>query len=166
MVVLGHHGIGQRVPVVAAAAGFDGVPLERTQARSRLARVGDARAGAVDSRDVGRGERRDAAHPLGEIQRDALCVRMPRADPETDARDVACGEVVAVADVQIDDQGRIGEGERGSEDLTAAEQPLPRARRDRRWLSPRREQRRAGEVAPRRILLEGCADDAGQSGAG
>ena len=64
VVVLGHHGVGEREPVVVAAAADDGVTFERPQPRGGLAGVDDAGLRARDRLDVPGGQRGDAAHPL------------------------------------------------------------------------------------------------------
>ena len=58
--------------MVGAAAGADGVLLERAQARRGLAGVEDARARALDRRDVAGGERGDPGQAAEEVERHAL----------------------------------------------------------------------------------------------
>src|SRR5690606_41089120 len=72
VVVFRHHGIREREAVVAPAAVAYGLTFEDAQPGGGLAGVDDAYRGAVDRRDVARGQCRDAAHALHEIEGDAL----------------------------------------------------------------------------------------------
>ena len=58
--------------MVHPAAGAHRLLLERAQARRGLARVEDARAGALDRLHVARRQRRDARQPAEEVERHAL----------------------------------------------------------------------------------------------
>ena len=120
VVVLGHDGVRQRVAVVVAAAVDDGVPLERPQARRRLAGVGDARAGVRDLGDVARGERRDARHPLHEVEADALGRQHRARGTRDDGEHGALLEPLAVLDDQLDVDAR---------DRSAGTPPRTRRRR-------------------------------------
>ena len=64
--------------MVDAAAGDDRRLLQRAQARRRLARVEDLRAGALDRAHAARRQRRDARQALQEVQRGALGGRAAR----------------------------------------------------------------------------------------
>ena len=152
--------------MVVAAAVAHRVPLERPQARRRLAGVGDARAGVRDLGDIAARQRRDARHPLHEVQADALGgehgARRTRDDGEHGAR----LEPLAVLDDELDVDARIGQAERGGEHLASAEHPVFAG--DEVGASRRRlgDEVLAREVAPRGVLLEGGGDDAVDRGAG
>ena len=72
VVLLDEDLVEQAEAVVAPAARGDRRLLERAQARRRLARVEDLRAGALDRAHARRGQRRDARQPPEEVQRRAL----------------------------------------------------------------------------------------------
>lgn len=152
--------------MIAAAARLDGVTLEGAQTGSGLAGVGDPRLGAVDGRHVGGGERGDAAHPLREVQGDALRGQYAARRTGYRGEDVSCNELVTVADVQIHLDGRIGETEGGGEDLASAEDPGFSCDEIGRGRGLGGQQRGAREVAPRSVFLQCGADDAVQSGGG
>ena len=61
--------------MIGATTARHGVLLEGTQQRGRLSRVEDAHAGARDSRHVPSRRRRDAAHPLDEVQADPFALQ-------------------------------------------------------------------------------------------
>ncbi|CAI7638062.1 unnamed protein product, partial [Penicillium discolor] len=144
VVVLRHDRVGEGVPVVPAAAGHHGVPLERPQSRRGLAGVGDARPRSLDFADVGGGEGRDARHPLHEVQGDALGGEDRAGRPGHGGQHVGGGEGIAVAHVQVDRDVGIGEEERGGEGLAAAEDPVLAGDEVRRGRRLRREQGGAG----------------------
>ena len=72
VVVLHEHRVVEAEAVVATAAAGDGVLLELAEAGSRLARVEDRRARALDRVDVAARERRDPGETTEEVERDAL----------------------------------------------------------------------------------------------
>src|SRR5262245_2838526 len=72
VIVLHQHGVIEAETVVDAASGPDGIFLQRTESRRRLARTGDARARAFDRLDVGCGQGGYAAQPSEEVERGSL----------------------------------------------------------------------------------------------
>ena len=72
MIVLDQNGVIQAIAMISAAARTHRLQLDRSQARRRLAGMGDHRAGLGDSGDILAGQAGDAAHPAQEIQRRAL----------------------------------------------------------------------------------------------
>ena len=72
VVVLDQDAVVQAEAMVRAAAAAHGELLQRAQARRRLARVEDRRAGAGDGVDVPARQRRDTGQPPEQVQRGAL----------------------------------------------------------------------------------------------
>ncbi len=72
MIVLDHRRVPQPHAVIGRAAHPRRIFLERAQARDRLARVEQDRAGARDPVDIGARQRRDARQMLDGVERRAL----------------------------------------------------------------------------------------------
>ena len=121
VVVLGQHGVGEAEAVVGAAAAAHGVAFEHPQPRRRLAGVGDAGPGAGHERhELGR-LGGDAAHPLDQVQADALGQQHGAGVPGHPGQGGSGVEGLAVGDQQFDDGARVGQLHRRGEHLPAAE---------------------------------------------
>ncbi len=141
VVVLGEHGVGERRAMVVAAAVPHGLALEHAQAGRGLAGVDDAGARAGDRRDVARGEGRDAAHPLGEVECDALGAQHGVGRPvDAGQHGRRLRRPRHPSTTALDGRGRIDEFEDPREHVDAAED----ARLARQRTSPSHEPTPAG----------------------
>src|SRR6185436_1889075 len=108
MVVLDEHRVVEAEAVVAAAAGADGVLLERAKAGGGLAGADDAGVGAGDGVDDAAGGGGDAGEVTEEVQRDALASEdragraLPICEGGAGVDDVAVGRTRVEADARVE----------------------------------------------------------------
>ncbi|MDR6137000.1 hypothetical protein QE438_000304 [Pseudoxanthomonas sp. SORGH_AS 997] len=124
MVFLEHHHVEQADAVVVAAAAAHGVLLRQAQARDRLARIQDARAGAAHGRDEGRGDRGRAAQGLQEVERGALGADQRARAPAQGGQHGAGGHALAFGHAPVDGDLRIELAMAGVEPRSPADHRL------------------------------------------
>src|SRR5207248_4190336 len=157
VVLLDEDRVVQSGPVVGAAARCDRALLELAQARRRLARVEDLRAGALDSADEARGERRDAGEPAEEVERDALSLQdRRRAAP--DLGDGAAFAPLALGDARLPPKLTVDRLEHGARHVEPGDDPSRLLLDDGPGASVRRHQRVGRYVAHANVLGERAFD--------
>ncbi len=159
VVVLRHHGIGEREAMILAAAGSHGVALELTEAWRRLAGVDDAGTGVGHLGDVQGREGGDSGHPLHEVESDALGLQHRPRGTRNLGDHGASVELLAVGEEDRDRDRLAGEEHGGGEDLSPAEHPGLTGDEPGRRDGLGRDEVLRGDVPPRGVFSEGCADD-------